>query len=174
MTATFTTTIPVSVVEATAGILGTASLSAEQRQQLDTLGNQNGYFDVGDYLSRRVEALGLLERGQRRRVVACLELALRTKVRGTSGRRLQLGEGRQGLRALASARQRRGACEGHVVAIRGGRWQSEQQCGEHCERNHRAPKAHARRFPAIHRPANAVARSISVLGSGTAARNAIV
>jgi hypothetical protein len=51
MTATFTTTIPVSVVEATAGILGTASLSAEQRQQLDTLGNQNGYFGVGDYLS---------------------------------------------------------------------------------------------------------------------------
>lgn len=60
VTALFTTTVAVPRETARAAILGTATLSAEQRQQLDALGNQNGYFDVGDYLSllQRVGAVG--------------------------------------------------------------------------------------------------------------------
>lgn len=51
VTAVFTTAVPVAVAEATAAILGTLSLTVDQQQQLDVLGNQNGYFDVGDYLA---------------------------------------------------------------------------------------------------------------------------
>lgn len=51
VTALFTTTATVPREAAVAGILGTASLTPEQRLQLDALGNQNGYFDVGDYLA---------------------------------------------------------------------------------------------------------------------------
>ena len=60
LTALFTTSAIVPRETASAGLLGTASLSSEQRQQLDALGNQNGYFDVGDYLAllQRVGAVG--------------------------------------------------------------------------------------------------------------------
>jgi len=51
VTALFTSTASVPREVAAAGLLGTATLSAEQRLQLDALGNQNGYFDVGDYLA---------------------------------------------------------------------------------------------------------------------------
>jgi len=60
VTALFTTSAIVPREEARAGLLGTTTLSAEQRQQLDALGNQNGYYDVGDYLAllQRVGAVG--------------------------------------------------------------------------------------------------------------------
>ena len=58
ITATFTVAVPVTVAEARAEILGTGTLSAEQREHLDLQGNRNGYFDVGDYLSM-LSRLGL-------------------------------------------------------------------------------------------------------------------
>lgn len=51
VTARFSSSIAVTVEEAAGAILGNITLSFEQRQQLDTLGNQNGYYDVGDYLA---------------------------------------------------------------------------------------------------------------------------
>jgi hypothetical protein len=127
-----------------------------------------------DVRGGRIEPLGLLEGGQGRGVVARLELALGAQVRGGSGRSAHLGQRREGLRALAGSRQRHGAREGDIVAICSGSRHPEQQCREHHHRNGAAPpRAQAGRFPATHRPANAAARSISVLGSGTPARNAI-
>ncbi|MHB1329252.1 MAG: M6 family metalloprotease domain-containing protein [Gemmatimonadales bacterium] len=49
--ASFVTQVAVAVQAATAEILGTVSLSAEQRNFLDLLGNRNGIYDVGDYLA---------------------------------------------------------------------------------------------------------------------------
>lgn len=51
VTAVFTGTIAVPRAAAAAGLLGTGTLTLEQRQQLDALGNQNGYYDLGDYLA---------------------------------------------------------------------------------------------------------------------------
>jgi len=51
LTANFSLLAPVPVEDATREILGTATLSFEQRDQLDLLGNRNGYFDLGDYLA---------------------------------------------------------------------------------------------------------------------------
>jgi hypothetical protein len=42
-------TIPVA--DATAEVLGTPTLSASQKNYLDTFGNRNGAFDLGDYLA---------------------------------------------------------------------------------------------------------------------------
>ena len=42
-------TIPVA--DATAEVLGTPTLSASQKNYLDTFGNRNGTFDLGDYLA---------------------------------------------------------------------------------------------------------------------------
>ena len=39
------------VADATAEILGTPTLSASQKSYLDTFGNRNGSFDLGDYLA---------------------------------------------------------------------------------------------------------------------------
>ncbi|MFN2316591.1 MAG: M6 family metalloprotease domain-containing protein [Gemmatimonadales bacterium] len=58
VTATFTVAVPVTVAEARSAILGTGTLSAEQREHLDLQGNRNGYFDIGDYLSM-LSRLGL-------------------------------------------------------------------------------------------------------------------
>lgn len=58
LTATFTVAVPVTVAEARAEILGTGTLSPEQREHLDLQGNRNGYFDIGDYLSM-LSRLGL-------------------------------------------------------------------------------------------------------------------
>ncbi|HUG28058.1 MAG TPA: M6 family metalloprotease domain-containing protein [Gemmatimonadales bacterium] len=58
LTATFTVAVPVTVAEARAAIMGTGTLSVEQREHLDLQGNRNGYFDIGDYLSM-LSRLGL-------------------------------------------------------------------------------------------------------------------
>ncbi len=41
----------IAVADATAEILGTPTLSASQKSYLDTFGNRNGSFDLGDYLA---------------------------------------------------------------------------------------------------------------------------
>lgn len=51
LTATFVVPVPVTVAEATGDLLGTGALTAQQRQNLDELGNRNGYYDLGDYLA---------------------------------------------------------------------------------------------------------------------------
>lgn len=58
LTANFSVSVPVTVAEARAEILGTGTLSTEQREHLDLQGNRNGYFDIGDYLSM-LSRLGL-------------------------------------------------------------------------------------------------------------------
>jgi hypothetical protein len=60
VTALFTAGEIVARAAASAGLLGTSILTPEQRVQLDALGNQNGYFDVGDYLAllQRAGAVG--------------------------------------------------------------------------------------------------------------------
>ncbi len=58
VTANFSVAVPVTVAEARAEILGTGTLSPEQREHLDLQGNRNGYFDIGDYLSM-LSRLGL-------------------------------------------------------------------------------------------------------------------
>jgi M6 family metalloprotease-like protein len=58
VTANFSLSVPVSVAEARAEMLGTGTLSPEQREHLDLQGNRNGYFDIGDYLSM-LSRLGL-------------------------------------------------------------------------------------------------------------------
>ncbi len=73
--ASFVTQVSVAVQAATSEILGTVSLSAEQRSFLDLLGNRNGIYDVGDYLAYLRHtgqavppaALHLLGTGQRAR-----------------------------------------------------------------------------------------------------------
>ncbi len=49
--ASFVTEVAVGVQAATSEILGTTSLSADQRTFLDLLGNRNGIYDVGDFLA---------------------------------------------------------------------------------------------------------------------------
>ena len=49
--ATFVLEVAVAVSDATAEILGTPRLTADQRIFLDQLGNRNGLFDLGDYLA---------------------------------------------------------------------------------------------------------------------------
>jgi len=49
--ASFVTEVAVGVQAATSEILGTVSLTADQRTFLDLLGNRNGIYDVGDYLA---------------------------------------------------------------------------------------------------------------------------
>jgi hypothetical protein len=58
VTANFSLSVPVSVAEARAEMLGTGTLSPEQREHLDLQGNRNGYFAIGDYLSM-LSRLGL-------------------------------------------------------------------------------------------------------------------
>jgi len=58
LTAIFTIGVPVTVAEATSDLLGTGPLTAAQRQNLDELGNRNGYYDIGDYLAM-LNRLGL-------------------------------------------------------------------------------------------------------------------
>ena len=43
--------VTVAVQEALQDILGTTTLSVDQRNYLDELGNRNGLFDVGDLLA---------------------------------------------------------------------------------------------------------------------------
>jgi hypothetical protein len=50
-TAAFATAVPISLAEATSQILGTARLSSAQLTFLDQIGNNNGSYDVGDFLA---------------------------------------------------------------------------------------------------------------------------
>lgn len=58
LTANFSVAVPVTVSEARGELLGIGTLTTEQREHLDLLGNRNGYFDVGDYLAM-LSRLGL-------------------------------------------------------------------------------------------------------------------
>ncbi|MGH7701867.1 MAG: M6 family metalloprotease domain-containing protein [Gemmatimonadales bacterium] len=51
LTANFATAVVVSAVDAVQEILGTPALTPNQRAFLDQIGNQNGGFDVGDFLA---------------------------------------------------------------------------------------------------------------------------
>ena len=51
VTAVFLLEQQIPLDAATDEVLGTASLSQEQREYLDQLGNRNGQYDVGDYLA---------------------------------------------------------------------------------------------------------------------------
>ncbi|MGE0556037.1 MAG: hypothetical protein AB7R55_21625, partial [Gemmatimonadales bacterium] len=49
--ASFAQAVTVAVGDATSEILGTATLSTDQKNFLDLTGNRNGFFDLGDYLA---------------------------------------------------------------------------------------------------------------------------
>ncbi|MEZ4588393.1 MAG: M6 family metalloprotease domain-containing protein [Gemmatimonadales bacterium] len=49
--ASFAQAVAVAVGDATTEILGTATLSTDQKNFLDLTGNRNGFFDLGDYLA---------------------------------------------------------------------------------------------------------------------------
>lgn len=51
VTATFTGAVAVNFADATAEILGTPTLTTQQKTYLDQTGNNNGSFDLGDFLS---------------------------------------------------------------------------------------------------------------------------
>jgi len=51
LVATFTVPLTIPAADVRREILGIPILTLEQRDQLDLLGNRNGYFDLGDYLS---------------------------------------------------------------------------------------------------------------------------
>lgn len=51
ITANFTGAVAVTVQQATAEILGTPTLTTQQKSYLDTIGNQNATFDLGDFLA---------------------------------------------------------------------------------------------------------------------------
>jgi hypothetical protein len=51
VTAVFLLEQQIPLDAATDEVLGTVSLSQEQREYLDQLGNRNGQYDVGDYLA---------------------------------------------------------------------------------------------------------------------------
>ena len=49
--ASFVLEVAVAVGDATTEILGTPRLTPEQKAFLDLVGNQNGFYDLGDYLA---------------------------------------------------------------------------------------------------------------------------
>lgn len=51
VTATFTGEVAVAFPDATAEILGVATLTAQQKTYLDQVGNKNGAYDLGDFLA---------------------------------------------------------------------------------------------------------------------------
>jgi M6 family metalloprotease-like protein len=51
LVARFLAELVISEADATADLLGSPRLTAEQRSYLDTFGNRNGSYDVGDYLA---------------------------------------------------------------------------------------------------------------------------
>jgi hypothetical protein len=76
LTAYFLVSVPVAVADATAEILGTATLTADQKTFLDSLGNRNGMYDLGDYLAL------LLRNGQSASPEVLRALAARSASKG--------------------------------------------------------------------------------------------